>query len=295
MNFSQSRSGGGMLDSLKSKLGMGTEQPYDDEYYDEAYDDDYDDTSSDYADYGEYGYDPDEDDQTSSTLYGNHARSTRSGSRGVTSPRLVSIDDVRARTQVPESLNRDPLPPRHVTSASSTRSSGSLRGSRMVVDGTLPSTADSIAEAEAISALPMARKERSESLDTLFASTASDAAQYDSSSSAASSHAAYDPYEAYAGAGVARHNPTRSLTVLKPMSYGEAERVAKSLKSGDAVILALGNTPEPLVKRLLDFSFGVASALDASVDCIANKVFVLTRGGSLTAEEMSSLRNQGVI
>ena len=49
----------------------------------------------------------------------------------------------------------------------------------------------------------------------------------------------------------------------------------------------------PLSKRILDFSFGVSSALDAKVDCIADKVFVITRGKELTDEERTKLRNQG--
>ena len=91
------------------------------------------------------------------------------------------------------------------------------------------------------------------------------------------------------------HSPTRALTVLKPASYGEVERIAKALKAGDAVVLALRNTPDNLSKRILDFSFGVSSALDASVDCVADKVFVISRGAPLTDAERMSLRGQGVL
>ena len=83
--------------------------------------------------------------------------------------------------------------------------------------------------------------------------------------------------------------------MLKPASYGEVERIAKALKAGDAVVLALRNTPDSLAKRILDFSFGVSSALDASVDCVADKVFVVTRGAALSDAEKTGLRNQGVL
>lgn len=73
------------------------------------------------------------------------------------------------------------------------------------------------------------------------------------------------------------------------------ERVAKQLKAGDAVVLALRNTPDNLAKRILDFSFGVASALDARVECIADKVFAVTRGPHLSEVERLALRNQGVL
>ena len=83
--------------------------------------------------------------------------------------------------------------------------------------------------------------------------------------------------------------------MLKPATYGEVERIAKALKAGDVVVLALRNTPDALAKRILDFSFGVSSALDASVDCVADKVFVIARGSGLTETERASLRNQGVL
>ena len=96
-------------------------------------------------------------------------------------------------------------------------------------------------------------------------------------------------------AGAVKHNPSRSVTVLKPASYAEVERIAKALKAGDVVVLALRNTPDNLSKRILDFSFGVSSALDASVDCVADKVFVISRGAALTDAERMSLRGQGVL
>ena len=83
--------------------------------------------------------------------------------------------------------------------------------------------------------------------------------------------------------------------MLKPSSYGEVERVAKIVKAGDVVVLSLRNTPDHLAKRILDFSFGVSSALDASVECIADKVFVILRGNALSADELTALRNQGVL
>ena len=49
------------------------------------------------------------------------------------------------------------------------------------------------------------------------------------------------------------------------------------------------------MKRILDFSFGVASALDANVECVGNKVFALTRIDELTEAERSYLRTQGII
>lgn len=116
-----------------------------------------------------------------------------------------------------------------------------------------------------------------------------------SASSGTSAATAYDPYDAYAGRSAGSHIPSRSLKIIRPLQYGDVESVAKAIKAGDAVILALTATPEALAKRVLDFSFGVASALDASVDCVSAKVFAITRNGALTQAEKTNLKNQGIL
>lgn len=295
----------GMFDGIKSKLGFA--EP--DRGFDERYGDEYGDDYGDYGDYGEYGPDYQDDYNDAApegSRYDPYAPVTTRASRGGSSsrasgsslPKLVSIDDVRARTQVPDSLNRDPLPPRRVTTPST-----AYRGERTMVDASMPDPRSASAQVGG------GRRERSESLGNLFSQTAAAAADFSQNSAAdpastqpsmasagaSTAGGAFDPYEAYAGAGSTKHNPTRSLTVIKPASYGEVERVAKALKAGDAVVLALRNTPDNLAKRILDFSFGVSSALDASVDCVADKVFVITRGQALSDAEKMTLRNQGVL
>ncbi len=309
----------GMLDGIKSKLGFAdaASSDYHEEYYDDYgnADDDYGDYAEDLGEFSEYGpdynegaasgsrYDPYAPITTRPPRSARSSRSTRSSSRTDSSmPKLVSIGDVRAHTQVPDSLNRDPLPPRRVSSAAAT---SAYRGERTMVDATQP--------APSSPAHVAASRDRSEGLDSLFSSTADAAASGAAAPSGRSSSASvtspldtspagggsgtgsFDPYDAYAGTGVASHNPSRSLSVLKPSSYAEVERVAKQLKAGDAVILALRNTPDNLAKRILDFSFGVASALDARVECIADKVFAVTRGSHLSEAERLALRNQGVL
>lgn len=87
----------------------------------------------------------------------------------------------------------------------------------------------------------------------------------------------------------------RDVVVVAPQDYAEVEKVSKALKEGNAVVLRLNATKHSLAKRVLDFSFGVASALDGRVDCIADKVFVITRGSALTEGERQKLRDLGVI
>ena len=225
---------------------------------DDDYDDydDYDDGEDDYDEYGSSYEEP------SSSAY----RPARAGSGrtrtnfGDLSSNLVNIDDVKASTRVPDRLQRDPL--------ASTGDSYSSRGSsRDFAD---------------VPAYDTSRDSwsRSEGLDSLFEP---------------SDNSAYDPYEAYSSSAAGAYSPIRSLTVIKPVVYGDVERVARAVKSGDVVVLVMRNTPDDLSKRILDFSFGVASALDANVECPGDKVFAIARGNELSAEEKQRLRNQGAL
>ena len=88
---------------------------------------------------------------------------------------------------------------------------------------------------------------------------------------------------------------TRVMTVIKPESYDEAERIVKILKAGDVAVLSLRNTDPDLGKRILDFSFGVACALDARVEYVSAQVYALSRGVGLTDGEFSRLQDQGLM
>ncbi len=279
----------GMLDGIKSKLGFadnsqtsGYQRRSRNQNYDDEYEDDYDDLD-DYDDYADDQASTDSryDSYNSVTSRPASARSSSSSYGGYRPAKLVSIDDVRAHTTVPESLNRDPLPKRRTTPAFT---------GRVTVDAKSEDSAPTYG---------FPGKERSESLDSLFDSTADRASEVaeksETTASAKSNASSFDPYKAYEGSSVAKHKPTRSLTIVKPTNYGECEQVAKALKAGDAVVLVLKATPAELVKRVLDFSFGASSALDASVDCVADKVFVIARGQGLTDSERSSLHDQGIL
>ena len=279
-------SGGGVFDGIKSKLGFTRNDSYDDDY-DESY---YDDTN--YAEYEEdygAGYNARYADDDS---YGGSVSAVR---RAEGSPRLVSIDDVRSRTQIPDSLNRDPLPERKVSSAQKNSTHSSGNGYRSTYSRKVERAADYMKSTNSSDA-PLQSSTRSSGYESLFSSTTPSQSGNTESAVVASADAqAYDPYEAYAGSGISSHNPSRALSLLKPMSYGEVERIAKTIKAGDVVILCLNNTPDQLSKRILDFSFGVSSALDASVECISDKVFAIASGRSLSEEEKNTLHSQGVI
>lgn len=126
-----------------------------------------------------------------------------------------------------------------------------------------------------------------------------------SSSSSRSSANAWDSPESPAFRGAAdfvnsissrRNNPAEHLAIVKAYAYADAEEVGSSLREGKVVILVLTNTRPELAKRILDFSFGAASVLNASVDKVAEKVFAISRAaGNLTDAEKDYLKEQGVL
>ncbi len=216
---------------------------------------DYDDFGQE--DFGEYAFDDNAD-------YAQEPAST--GSFSPQMPKLVTADDVRAHTQYTPSDD-----------AQATRPNRDLASLR-------------------------ADEQRSPGLNSLFETSTQPQAQR--ASSAAETGALRDSRVVPAESGPAAspvveprvtQRATRILTVIKPESYAEAERIAKILKSGDVAVLSLRNTPETLGKRILDFSFGVACALDARVECVSGHVFAITRGIGLTDGEAARLRDQGLM
>ena len=296
-----------MLGDIKSKLGFGSKnknQPYDeyDDYdgYDDGYDDFDEGVDDGYDQFDDYGTPAARSSRYSSSSSSRSSFRTSSSRRDSSMPRLVSIEDVRANTQVPSSLSRDPLPSSRRTTVSSGYSS--MGGSRTMVDASLPP--QMTPEGTAATAASASRRRSSEGLDSLFTPTTGVAAEPAEpvvqtkpsySGPTVTTRAAYDPYDSYASSTISSYSASRSLTVIKPASYGEVERVSRALKAGDAAVICLGNTQDSLAKRILDFSFGVASALDASVECIADKVFVIARGRGITESERADLRAQGVL
>lgn len=265
-----------MFGDIKSKLGFGRKDGYE-EFYDdyEEYDED---------DYGEYGYDESYARPSSGSHYDPYdsvtTREVGSRSTGRSSmPRLVSIDDVRARTQVPSLGDRDS--DHGAGGVSSRRASGSS-SFRTMVDSSLPPQMTPEGTAAASAAASAAHSARSEGLNSLFEPTT--AAPADERPSAPRNF----------GTAATRTAPSRTLKVIKPLAYNDAEAISTALKLGDAVVLCLTGTPDALAKRILDFSFGVASALDANVESVGNKVFALTRINELSEGERSYLRSQGL-
>jgi len=275
-----------MLDNLKARLGFGNanDEDYDsyDDYDDEPYDDEgvdaysaYSDNYNDFGNYDEYSdYGSDYSGRATASA-GAYRPLTTPSSRRTTSPRLVSLGDVKEATRIPDRLRRDPL------ADAGNASDGYRVGDRTVYDETAPAPSTPAANAAA------RERGRSEGLDSLFTPT--------TTAVGGAASEGYDPYEAYASATPATYSPNRSVKVLKPVEYSEVEGIAKAVKAGDVVVLQLRNTPDSLAKRILDFSFGVSAALDASVECPTDKVFAIARGNALTDAEKANLRGRGVL
>ena len=248
--------GAGMLSSLKSRLGLDDSRKDRDE---EAYDD-FDDAYEDERD----GYDEGYEDEWSE--YAPDAYETRAEPGAY---RPVSTRSTTRRSESPRLVSIEDVK-RHTSG-----------GNRSALDDALPPVDSYGHDAR-----------RAEGVDSLFQPT-SPIDPIPSSQVTASS--TYDPYDALLASTPSSYTASRAMTVIKPVSYSDVQRVAKSVKSGDVVVLAMRNTPDDLAKRILDFSFGVASALDASVECPGDKVFAIARGAALTDDEKQRLRNQGAL
>lgn len=302
-----------MFEGLKDRLGIGgSSRGYDDDYQDEY--DDYDEyEEADEGSDADGGYDP------YSSVTTRRPGTNRPYRTSYTSRAETNLSERRSSASHPPLVSRSDVRQSGISSSTSSSYSSRRRGnsfrnsvgrasdftpSGAEYDGIPASQKEEQGEAPAASSTSGAST-RQGGYNSLFDSSPTRAAlQPDRASSSTAGRASststgstrtYDPYRAYEGAGAASHKPTREVIVLSPVDYGEVESVARSLKAGDAVVLSLHNTPNQLSKRVLDFSFGVASALDASVDCIADKVFAITRANPLSEDEIKTLRAKGVM
>ncbi len=92
------------------------------------------------------------------------------------------------------------------------------------------------------------------------------------------------------------HETSSRLEILKPKAYPDLEQIATAFKKGKTVALSLANTRPDFAKRVLDFSFGVACALDGTVDKVADMTYVICHDDSgLTDSQVECLRDLGIL
>lgn len=86
----------------------------------------------------------------------------------------------------------------------------------------------------------------------------------------------------------------RKLKVVTPDTYNSAKDISIALKAGNAVVLNLNKLNRELKRKLLDFSFGCASMVDAYVTCEGKDIYSITIGQPLTSREIAQCKNQGI-
>ena len=260
---------GSFLGGIKSKLGFGSNDA--DADYDRY--DDYDDYDE-YDDYEDYA---DDDYPESRDAYMDRGVVTTRGA-GVRSSNfapLVSASDAR------ESARKI-----NASDGTSNRSYG-----RTMVDSSLPPTMT----AEGTAAVSAASNSRRDGLNSLFGS-ADDGKKTSAGAAGASSRTSSSAGDDLLRGSMQLSMPgRRQLQVIRPKKYDDAEAVTDVLKDNDAAILVLKNVDKALMMRMLDFSFGAASALDASVEALGNGVYAICRSTGLDDAELKDLKEQGVI
>ena len=90
-------------------------------------------------------------------------------------------------------------------------------------------------------------------------------------------------------------DPSAHIEIVTPIVYANVEQIATAFKAGKIVVLSLRATKPELAKRILDFSFGVACALNGTVDKAGDRVFIITKGVGLNAVESEYLRSKGLV
>lgn len=293
-----------LIGDLKDRFGFGggnNRRQYDDDPYYDEYDE--------YApDEGYYDDAPAYQANTQADPYDRLEYTTRSApgqgssrrSSQITSPRLVSTDDIRATTSAygvsdaiaSSSYTAGSSYSSSVGSSASRATSSSIDTGASTEQFDVPATSygDFVSPYQGHARRSAsAVSHSSQGLDSLFTPSTSD------SSAAAGAASVASSAEVTGVSSATPASTSREVVLLQPLTYEDVATVARSVRKGDIVVLSLRSTDAALSKRVLDFSFGVASALDARVDCVADKTFVILQGADLSLEERHRLQKQGIL
>lgn len=83
--------------------------------------------------------------------------------------------------------------------------------------------------------------------------------------------------------------------VMEPRGFNDAQEVGDRLKTGQPVILNLQGVERDLQRRLIDFSSGLAYALNGTMSKAADQVFLLTPSNvEVSEEEKERLQARGL-
>ncbi len=119
--------------------------------------------------------------------------------------------------------------------------------------------------------------------------------QYQRSAAATTSEPAVSATEARISA-VLDANPQLPAYILRPESYDDVETVVRRVRTRQPVALVFAGVRTEVAKRVLDFSYGFACGLGATVREVGDRVFmVLPQGCEVKESDLSSLRSQGYL
>jgi cell division inhibitor SepF len=89
--------------------------------------------------------------------------------------------------------------------------------------------------------------------------------------------------------------PATRVHVMEPKGFNDAQEVGDRLKAGQPVILNLQGVERDLQRRLIDFSSGLAYALNGTMSKAADQVFLLTPSNvEVSEEEKERLQARGL-
>jgi cell division inhibitor SepF len=89
--------------------------------------------------------------------------------------------------------------------------------------------------------------------------------------------------------------PATRVHVMEPRGFNDAQEVGDRLKAGQPVILNLQGVDRDLQRRLIDFSSGLAYALNGTMSKAADQVFLLTPSNvEVSDEEKERLQARGL-
>ena len=126
---------------------------------------------------------------------------------------------------------------------------------------------------------------------------------YDTPSSYAEARRHAAPAPAPAASETAAHisavvngNPQLPAYVLRPESYDDVETVVRRVRTRQPVALIFVGVRTEIAKRVLDFSYGFACGLGATVKELGDRVFiVLPQGCEVKDSDLAKLRADGYL
>ena len=291
-----------MFNGIKEKLGFGGDKK-DDEYFD-----DYD----SYDEYGSGDYNIADSDSSAPSYRDGSARDKFFKPYGATGRHSVKAADYIVSTAQSDSVHgmkneSYSFSERGYSSSEGSRSAGLnslFSPTSQVADIAAPAFLDNRKDAsystpsqyfDAAPHSPSTSMPSASSSGTAISSSFANTEQFGNFGPAADIAPMQVPGDVSAPGTSLASSPMRLLKVLDIVSYEECSQIAPVIKDGNVAVLTLRIANPNILKRVLDFAFGVASALDAKVDALDDKVYVIAVGEGISSSEMASLRSRGVI